>query len=59
MFKYIMVVLLGVLLVCNYLSKKILGFFLKTEPTQKQEIIYKSVLYVVILIGAICIMVMI
>ena len=26
------------------------------KPTQKQEVIYKSVLYVVILIGVICVM---
>lgn len=45
--KYFLVFILAVLLICNYLSKKILGFFLKEEPTQKQDVIYKSILYLI------------
>lgn len=45
--KYFLVFILAVLLICNYLSKKILGIFLKGEPTQKQEVIYKSILYLI------------
>lgn len=45
--KYFLVVVLLILLICNYLAKKILGLVLKKEPTQKQEVIYKSVLYLI------------
>ncbi len=57
MLKYILFVILAVLLVCNYLSGKILGFVLKREPTQNEEMAYKLILYAVILAGVIYIMV--
>ena len=57
MLKYILFAVLAVLLVCNYLSKKILGFVLKNEPTEKQEMSYKLILYVITLAIIIYIMV--
>ncbi len=56
MLKYILFAVLVVLLVLNYLAGRVLTLVLKKEPTQKQVVIYKSVLYVITLIGAICIM---
>ena len=57
MLKYILFAVAAVLLVCNYLSKKILGFVLKNEPTEKQEMAYKLILYVITLAIVIYIMV--
>lgn len=57
MIKYVLLVFLIVLLVVNYLSKRILGAVIKGEPTQKQEVIYKTVLYVITVAVAICVMI--
>ena len=57
MLKYILFAVLAVLLVCNYLSKIILGFVLKDEPTENQEMAYKLILYVITLAIVIYVMV--
>lgn len=57
MLKYILFAVLALLLVCNYLSKKILGLFLKREPAQNEEVAYKLVLYVITLAIVIYVMV--
>jgi len=53
MLKYIVVALLVVLLICNYTADKILKLVLKREPSEKQVIVLKSVLYVVMLLGVV------
>ena len=57
MLKYILFAVAAVLLVCNYLSQKILGFVLKKEPTENQEMAYKLILYVITLAIIIYVMV--
>lgn len=47
MLKYILFFVVAILLVCNYLSKKILSLVLGREPGEKQEIAYKMVLYII------------
>lgn len=56
MTKYIIFAILVVLLILNYTARKVLELVLKEEVTQKQEIIFKSVLYVIMLIGVVYIM---
>ncbi|MBQ8588223.1 MAG: hypothetical protein IJ454_02420 [Clostridia bacterium] len=53
MLKYIVVAVLVVLLICNYTADKLLKLVLKREPSEKQVIVLKLVLYVVMLIGVI------
>ncbi len=53
MLKYIVVAVLVVLLICNYTADKILKLVLKREPSEKQVIVLKSVLYVVMLLGVV------
>ena len=43
-------------MVLNYTAGKVLALILKEEPTEKQEIVFKSILYVITLAGVICIM---
>ena len=57
MLKYILFAILVVLLVCNYLSVKVLTLVLKKEPTQNQNMAYKLILYVITLAIAIYTMV--
>ena len=56
MIKYIIFAVLIVLLILNYTSGRVLALILKEEPTEKQEILFKSILYVITLAGVICIM---
>lgn len=56
MIKYIIFAVLVVLLILNYTAGKVLGLILREEPTEKQEIVFKSILYVITLAGVICIM---
>lgn len=56
MTKYIIFAILVVLLILNYTARKVLELVLREEVTQKQEIIFKSVLYVIMLIGVVYIM---
>ena len=58
MLKYILFAVLAVLLVCNYLSKKILALVLGHEPEEKQEIAYKLILYVITVAIVIYLMIM-
>lgn len=58
MLKYILFFVLAVLLVCNYLSKKILTLVLQHEPEEKQEIAYKMILYFITVATVICFMIM-
>jgi len=58
MLKYILFFVLAVLLVCNYLSKKILTFVIGHEPEEKQIIVCKMILYVITVIAVICFMIM-
>ncbi len=57
MLKYILFAVLAALLVCNYLSKKILALVLKREPAQNEEMAYKLILYVITLAIVIYVMV--
>ena len=59
MLKYILFAVLVLLLVCNYLSKKILALTLKREPTQNEEMAYKLILYGITLAIVIYVMVII
>lgn len=56
MLKYILFAVLVLLLVCNYLSKRILSLALKREPAQKEEMAYKLILYVITIALVICVM---
>lgn len=56
MIKYIIFAVLIVLLVLNYTAGKVLRLVLKEEPSEKQVIVFKSILYVITLAGVICIM---
>ncbi len=57
MLKYILFAVMAVLLICNYLSKKILNLFLKRQPSQNEEMAYKLILYVITLAIVIYVMV--
>ncbi len=56
MIKYIIFAVLIVLLVLNYTAGKVLRLILKEEPSEKQVIVFKSILYVITLAGVISIM---
>jgi len=56
MLKYIIFFVLIVLLILNYCARKVLELVLKTEVSERQEIIFKSVLYVIMLVGVVYIM---
>ncbi len=53
MLKYIVFAVLVVLLICNYTADKLLKIVIGKEPSEKQVIVLKSVLYVIMLIGVI------
>lgn len=57
MLKYILFAVAAILLVCNYLSKKILALALKRKPNENEEMVYKLILYVITLAIVIYIMV--
>ena len=56
MLRYIIFAILIVLLILNYTAEKFLSLVLKREITEKQVIIFKCILYVIILTGVITIM---
>ena len=56
MIKYIIFAVLIVLLILNYTAGKVLSLILREEPSEKQVIVFKSILYVITLAGVICIM---
>lgn len=57
MIKYILFFVALVCFVLNFTSKKLLTAFFKKEITEKQEIVLKVCLYVVMLICTICILI--
>ena len=57
MLKYILFAVMAVLLVCNYLSKKILNLILKRQASQNEEMAYKLILYVITLAVVIYVMI--
>ncbi len=57
MLKYILFAVMALLLVCNYLSKKILNLILKRQVSQNEEMAYKLVLYVITLAVVIYVMI--
>ena len=56
MLRYIIFAILIVLLILNYTAEKFLSLVLKREIMEKQVIIFKCILYVIILTGVITIM---
>ena len=57
MLKYILFAVMALLLVCNYLSKKILNLILKRQASQNEEMAYKLILYVITLAVVIYVMI--
>lgn len=57
MLKYILFAVMALLLVCNYLSKKILNLILKRQVSQNEEMAYKLILYVITLAVVIYVMI--